>query len=246
MTTAIDEFDEPFEIASPHRVGHRRRIGWLVLTPIVFSIVYSALLTYKPTRAFAIQMSEENYPVEIGTFLLLMIGGIYGLRLAMRARGVWPAWAIAFYLVFAVFLLLIGMEEISWGQWFFHFDTPEIILRHNTQGEMTLHNMDGIGGKTEWLRLAFGVGGFVGIGLSRVRVFRCVAASPKLWAWFAVIVLFAVGDVATDHVLRHTPIASLFEAMREVVELLIAAAGCLYLWLNALKLPFAGPSSAAR
>jgi hypothetical protein len=134
----------------------RRRPGWLVLTPCVIAFAYSALLTFKPTRAFALQMADENYPVETGTFALLLAGGIYGVRMAIRARrrGLATLW-FAFYLTFCIFLLLIGMEEISWGQWFFHFHTPEVIARINTQQEFTLHNLNGLGGHTVWLRLAF-------------------------------------------------------------------------------------------
>lgn len=243
MTTAAQTTVEPSAASGvATRPGHRT--GWLVLTPFVVAFAYCALLAFKPTRAFALLMSEENYPVELGTFALLIAGGIYGLRLAMRARrrrieggpGGLPTWALGFYVTFSVFLLLIGMEEISWGQWFFHFHTPESIARINTQGEFTLHNLQGIGGRTEWLRLAFGVGGLVGIALAFVPAFRVVAASPKLWAWFVVVTVFALGDIVTNYVGFGTPVAALFEAMREVVELLIAAAACLYLWFNSKQL----------
>jgi hypothetical protein len=225
-------------VASPPRQLSRRRVGWLVLTPFVVAFAYSALLTYKPTRAFALLMQEENYPVEMLTFLLLMAGGIYGLRMAIQAkrRRVLPMWMVVFYLVFASFLLLTGFEEISWGQWFFHFKTPEAIARINTQQEFTLHNLKGLGGHTVWLRLAFGVGGMVGIALWRVPMFRPIAVPPILWAWFAVIIGFSLGDLVTDYVAIGTPVAALFEVMSEIVEVLIAAAGCLYLWFKAREL----------
>jgi Ca2+/Na+ antiporter len=170
------------------------------------------------------------------TFIFLMLGGIYGLRLALRARrrGLATLW-FAFYVTFSIFLLLTGMEEISWGQWFFHFHTPEAIARINTQQEFTLHNLKGLGGHTVWLRLAFGVGGLVGIALWFVPFFRKVAASPKLTVWFAVITVFAIGDLVSDFV-GPRQVAALFDVMSEVNELLIAAAGCLYLWLNSKHL----------
>jgi hypothetical protein len=138
------------------------------------------------------------------------------------------------------------MEEISWGQWWFHFHTPESIARINTQQEFTLHNLKGLGGNTVWLRLAFGVGGMAGIALGYVpravrAAFRDVAVPPKLSAWFLVIIAFALGDLVTDYVGSGSSVAALFEVMSEVVELLIAAVGCLYLWLKAREL--LGPSS---
>jgi hypothetical protein len=225
------------------------RVGWMVLTPAVVSFVYSAMLAFKPTRIFAIQMADENYPVELLTFGLLLAGGIYGLRLAVRARGAGlAAWATVFYLTFSVFLLLTAMEEISWGQWFVHFRTPESIARINTQQEFTLHNLKGIGGKTVWLRMAFGIGGLVGIALVFLprglgAAFRAVAVPPKLSVWFVLIAAFSLGDLVTDFIGTGSPVAALFEVMSEVVELQIAAVACLYLWLKSKEL--LGTSSTA-
>jgi hypothetical protein len=243
--TTVPTFDEPCEPAAPSaaatlpaKPANRSlgRPGWIVLTPFVVGFVYSALLTFKPTRAFALQMADENYPIEMATFALLLAGGIYGVRMALRARrrGLLALWTL-FYLTFSVFLLLTGMEEISWGQWFFHFHTPEAIARINTQQEFTLHNLNGLGGHTVWLRLAFGVGGLVGMALWLVRMFRPVAVPPMLWAWFVVITVFAVGDLVSDYV-GPRPVAALFDVMSEVNELLIAAAGCLYLWFKSKEL----------
>ena len=221
--------------AAPHpSKSPRRRLGWMVLTPIVVALAYSALLASKRTRALALGMADENHVVELLTFVLLLVGGAYGLWLAVRARrrGGQPAWVVAFYVVFAGFLLLIGMEEVSWGQWFFRFETPESIARINTQQEFTLHNLEGIGGKTVWLRLAFGVGGLVGIALWFLPRWRAVAVPPALWAWFVVITLFSLGDLVTDFVGSGSPVAALFEVMSEIVELLIAGVACLYLWIN--------------
>ena len=241
MTSGTRSFERSAETPPP--MMSRGRPRWIVLTPIVVSFVYSALLTFRPTRAFALQMADENYPVELLTFALLLAGGIYGLRLTIRARRRdLPAWSIAFYLAFSVLLVFIAMEEISWGQWFFHFRTPEAIARINTQQEFTLHNLKGMGGNTVWLRLAFGIGGFLGMALSLLPTFRAIAVPTKLLAWFIVITAFALGDLVTDFVGSGSPVAALFEVMSEVVELLIAAAACLYLWINSKEL--LGTSSA--
>jgi hypothetical protein len=227
--------------AAPSKL--RRRLMWLVLTPFVVAVVYCGLLAFKPTRLFALQMAEENYPVELLTFALLMLGGIYGLWLAnrVRRRGLAKLW-VSFYVIFALFLLLTGMEEVSWGQWFFHFKTPESIARINTQQEFTLHNLKGLGGNTVWLRLAFGVGGMVGIALWWAPKFRAVAVPPVLAAWFLVIIAFSLGDLVTDYVGSESPVAALFEVMSEIVEVLIAGVGCLYLWYKAKEL-LAEPAS---
>jgi hypothetical protein len=40
----------------------------------------------------------------------------------------------------------IAMEEISWGQKIFHWNTPEEIKNNNSQGETTIHNLEFIQG----------------------------------------------------------------------------------------------------
>ena len=241
MTTGADIIGP--SAATPHARPSRMRAGWIVLAPFVVAVAYSALLAFKPTRAFALQMADENYPVEVLTFALLLAGGIYALRLAVRARrrrrhdaAATPGWTFPFYLALGILLVFIAMEEVSWGQWFFHFRTPESIARINTQQEFTLHNLNGIGGNTVWLRLAFGVAGFAGMAFRFLPAFRAIAVPPVLWSWFAVITAFALGDAVTDFVGSGSPVAALFEVMSEVVELLIAAVACLYLWLQSKQL----------
>ncbi|MDX8410683.1 MAG: hypothetical protein R8K46_02255 [Mariprofundaceae bacterium] len=44
-------------------------------------------------------------------------------------------------MLFALFLLVIAGEEVSWGQHWIGFSTPEMIGRINVQGETNLHNI---------------------------------------------------------------------------------------------------------
>jgi hypothetical protein len=239
---------------------NNRHRGSQALIPFAMAGAYLALLVSKKTRPFAVLMAREDYPIELATFLVLMIGGIFGVRLALRLRrGAYPAWVVAFYAVFSVFLLLIAMEEISWGQWFFFFKTPEPIRRINRQGEFNLHNLDGVGGHTEYLRLAFGAGGLIGLALGRIRAgagadtgagsagLRALAVEPRLWSWFVVITALAASDLYCDFHDSETRFAKAMDVMSELVELMIAIAALLYLWTNHQRLrpkdetPFALP-----
>lgn len=47
----------------------------------------------------------------------------------------------AWLLVLALGSFYIAAEEISWGQWFFAWETPEPLKRVNVQGETNLHNI---------------------------------------------------------------------------------------------------------
>src|SRR4051812_10367562 len=212
------------------------RITWMTWLPFAIVGVYGMLLMSSRTRPFAVLMAQENYPVEILTFVFLLIGGVIGLRLTGRVRALpgGTLWA-TFYGIFSVLLLLVAMEEISWGQWFFHFRTPEAVSRINTQHEFNLHNIRGMGGHTEYLRLTFGIGGLIGLALWPLRPLRLIAVPPILWAWFAVITSFAAADLYCDVEQLDTHFAKAMDVMSEVIELMIALAATLYLHLNARR-----------
>lgn len=206
----------------------------LICFPIVFALAYTALLIPSATRPLMVRMTDENYPVELATFLLCLLAGVLAIahmkRLGkLRAN---PLWRI-FYGVFGVTMLLIGMEEISWGQWFFHFRTPQAISDINTQHEFNLHNLKGMGGHTEYLRLSFGVGGLIGVALSFAPAFQPVAAPRVLVTWFAIIAVFAAVDLYCDLQGSESNLAKAMDVMSEVIELLIALAATLYVWINA-------------
>jgi len=209
----------------------------LIVFPIALTIVYLALLASRVTRPFAVLMAQENYPVELGTCAFSLLAGVQALLLARqlkRTRS--PKLWRAFYITFGILLIWVGLEEIDYGQWFFHWRTPEVLARINTQHEFNLHNIEGMGGHTEYLRLTFGVGGLIGIALSRWPRFRLVSVPPILLSWFAVITVLAACDLYCDIRMLDTNFAKAMDVMSEVVELMIAMAASLYLYLNARKL----------
>jgi len=55
--------------------------------------------------------------------------------------------ALQFLVLGLLFLVAMG-EEISWGQQWFHFSTPEFIKEVNRQGEFNLHNLSAIDSRT--------------------------------------------------------------------------------------------------
>jgi len=77
-------------------------------------------------------MLLENRPVEMLTFVSLLSAGILGLKLAWwtknNGRGII---IVIFYLLFSAGLLFVSMEEVSWGQWLFGFETPSSIKSVN-------------------------------------------------------------------------------------------------------------------
>ncbi|TGV01587.1 hypothetical protein [Flavivirga rizhaonensis] len=124
------------------------------------------------------------------------------------------------------------MEEISWGQWFFHFKTPESWAKINGQGETTLHNLQGLQGHSEILRMVFGLGGMLGIILGNLNKFKKISAPPVLISWFIIIFCHATVDFVQDRVSISTKYDFAIVKTSEFIELLIAGSSFLYFWLN--------------
>jgi hypothetical protein len=79
--------------------------------------------------------------IEIATVLILIPAVFFGMlgffkarKLQLKRVGLWLLfWTMACF--------FFAGEEISWGQWFFHWETPDKIKELNDQGETNLHNL---------------------------------------------------------------------------------------------------------
>lgn len=210
----------------------------IFFSPILIIILYLSLFLPRATRPFALLIVEENYPVELITFFGYFFAGILGLILA------WQGWKrkegfilVGIYTLFALGTLFIGMEEISWGQTFFGFETPSYVYG-NMQAEMTIHNLQGLQGNSEYFFVAFGLGGLIGIWAFSYKFFRKVCVPAILILWFLIILIIGGIDLINDFVTIHTKFDTLVVTLSEVIEMLIALAGFLYLWLNSRMLSF--------
>jgi len=80
--------------------------------------------------------------IELGTAFLLLAATV---MLAQEARRESKRGERANAILFGVLALgafLFMGEEISWGQWFFRWDSPEWFQQYNQQGETNLHNLE--------------------------------------------------------------------------------------------------------
>ncbi|XOF34373.1 MAG: hypothetical protein ACL93V_03490 [Candidatus Electrothrix sp. YB6] len=208
----------------------------IILTPIVIVLLQTILWLYPATRYLSIWMLKENSPVELLTFMLLFVDGVVGLLFAAKIKECGEEKLVyGFYALFSIGLLFVALEEIAWGQWLFGFETPEIWKSINRQKETTLHNLAGLQGHSEIMRLIFGAGGLIGILLSFHPVFRKVGAPALLLSWFAVIALHASIDVLNDFVAIQKRFDYAIMKTSELIELLIAISAFLYIRLNARR-----------
>jgi hypothetical protein len=208
----------------------------IAIFPLLIVFLYSALLTIPLTRNTALWTLEENRPIELLTFFFAIIGGIIGLIFAWQIKqyreGNVAFW---FYLVFAIGLLLLGAEEVAWGQWFLGFETPSAIKDINTQSELTFHNLKVWNDHLEIFPLVFGLAGLIGISIQNIQFFHKISAPYVLLSWFFIIFSISAIDLFQDFVVIQEQFDYLINYLDEVIEMLVAIASFLYIWLNQKK-----------
>jgi hypothetical protein len=185
------------------------------------------------TREFTKLLLAENNLVEVLTFIVFLVGGGFGLHHAYKLikageNLIFPA----FFIVFSVGLIFIGMEEISWGQQFLGFETPEPFRAINEQQETTLHNINGMSGNSEYLRLLYGIGGAFGVLLISYKPLQKIAVPFFLLPWFLLIAGHAVVDVFNDIVPIQKHFDALISELAELVEMLIGFSAMIYIYFK--------------
>lgn len=205
----------------------------MAATPILMTLGCLALAYLGRTRKLFVWLVAENHPVELATFGFLIAASWSGLQLLLqRDPSSVPVLSLpARWLVglFTAGVFLVAMEEIAWGQQLLGFATPAALLELNAQHEVTLHNLKGLQGHSEYFRLAFGVGGLAGLLIGRARPLRSVMPPLDLLPWLVVITIAASVDLWAD--LAPTPrFVDWFSGkFSEVVELMVAVASFIYL-----------------
>jgi hypothetical protein len=83
--------------------------------------------------------------LEILSAVLFFVTSILFTRIALmsfRQRQSMPnLWVFAFSSLAAFACLFVGAEEISWGQHYLQFETPDWMVTRNYQAELTVHNL---------------------------------------------------------------------------------------------------------
>lgn len=113
------------------------RLFWLWLPAAFFlGIVILEQLVSPGARAFLVR---ENGPYEMLQVVILFLAVTISLRTLwqMPRSSVWMLGWVTLALMGSFYCL---MEETSWGQQFFRWDTPELWSRVNDQNETNLHN----------------------------------------------------------------------------------------------------------
>jgi hypothetical protein len=176
----------------------------------------------------------ETHPVQILGFIFFFLSGLGGLVLTVALLRRKKVWTAAFYALFSLGVLVVGMEEINWGQFILGFESPQFFQKQGSYGATSIHNLRGFHQySAHLLQLVFGLGGIVGVGLTMSGRWKSISAPAFLLSWFVVIAvhagLYGLNDVTQigkyfDWVIRQ---------LVEIIETMIAASVALYLWFNA-------------
>lgn len=121
------------------------RALWLVAPPTLALLPY--VVHAVDADLYQRWIRTETGVMESATALLLLVAVICGVLAVRHVRTVLATGRLRLWLL----LLTVGCfyflgEEISWGQHYFGWSTPESLAELNEQGETNLHN---IGGWTE-------------------------------------------------------------------------------------------------
>jgi hypothetical protein len=234
-TIGLGNADNALAAMAESRVLHMRRIIFMI--PFMVIGLFLAL-KWHGNGIYTALIQEDTW-IENAQFVLYLTASIccsLAVRLYLKQGNIVHG---SVHAIFSVALLLIGLEEISWGQRIFDLPTPEYFKTHNFQGELTFHNLGRIQALLHFGYIAVGVWGTFSWMLpapaksSQAEYLRKVCSPP----WFISSYFLPVFFIYTLLEFFEKPSEGSFLVWRdqEPAELLLAA-GCavfaVTLWRN--------------
>jgi len=187
-------------------------LRWTVrLAPLALVLAFLALKFLRPATYEG--MVQEGALAENLQFCLYGAAALVAVYAARRGGADGKR-----LLLLGIALALVAMEEISWGQRLFGFETPPWFRLHNAQGEATIHNLYPV--QHNLLQLQLGVATVLTFGwlVRRIPAGLALCCPRKeLFLYFAPMVL-----VYGRFVLHPQPGAFMIWRDQEPAELLMA------------------------
>lgn len=107
--------------------------------PIAFVLICITIRLL--SKDFYVQFVEEDGPIELATSLAYFLAFLVTVPITLKFhRRQHRIFALLYGLLGLGFLFVSG-EEISWGQRYIGFQSPEFFGTYNLQSEVTLHNL---------------------------------------------------------------------------------------------------------
>lgn len=137
----IDELDS-FSVSVFYE--YEKKIGTFLLAFLSVFVICIIYVAFYDVEFYFELIDEDNiieYSSSLFWFLSFLLLSIYVCKSSKLHNYRYLVFLNSILLIF--FILCCG-EEISWGQRFFNFETPEIIKAVNVQEEVTIHNIGSI------------------------------------------------------------------------------------------------------
>ncbi len=88
------------------------------------------------------QIIQEDHILENQQFAFYLLAGLIAIPAARHFLKAGYKLHGILYSGLALMLVVVAMDEISWGQRIFNIETPEVIAERNVQDEITIHNLE--------------------------------------------------------------------------------------------------------
>lgn len=154
---------------------------WLWSIPLPFVIHLSTRQLDPGNRFFSVWIESESGLIENATALLLLPATAFAIILALRCYEQFGRMFSVWFVGFALMCFGFAGEEVSWGQHWLGWSSPEYFAEYNRQGETNFHNLNIHFGRVvkSLLTLAIIIGGLI-LPLMRRGQAR-EAAPPRGW-----------------------------------------------------------------
>ncbi len=222
---------------SAYRVGRFVSVA-IMLLPWVLAVVTWLMLVTPRTHSLGLMLVEEDGWVENLTFACYLGGGIMGLILAARAaRHREHRLLPLYYSLLGLFLVVVAMEEISWGQRVFGWTTPRFFVETNLHEETNLHNLPILENLEYPALVVLSIAGILSTRRFSHPGLRPVAIPSILNSDLVVVMVLAALSLR----MISWPRSGSFDDLmlykeEEVMELLLGLAALAYVWLNSRML----------
>lgn len=131
-----------------------------------------------------IEGEREAGMIELLTPVVLIPGIVFGIMALRQWRGL-PNFSSRLWIAMVTLgAAYMAGEEISWGQWLFHWDTPETFAAINDQNETNLHNTSAwLDQKPRLLLELWALIGAIRIWVLDSRGKRADSGTASYWFW---------------------------------------------------------------
>ena len=188
---------------------------------------------------------KEHYPVESLSIIVILISVLIGIRFVLLMyRNKIESYKMIFVSLLVLGLIFVGLEEVSWGQWFFYFNSPEYFKETNLQRETNIHNLRDLHVIFEYIRVFIGIGGIISIFLNNTKTFKYISSPFVLILFFLIITIFSGIDVYNFYQPNQRLLFQVggpwwfIKFNMEIIELLIGFSALIFLYSNFRRLKF--------